>query len=196
YDLDDLREGVDDITRYGQPASAVIARIRGFFQKTPVEDTPVDVNDLVREVAALMRSEMARRGVAVKLELAQCLPPALGRRIQLQQVILNLIVNGADAMEGVARDLRELVICSLENAAGAIVLTVKDVGAGIDAGNFDHLFDAFFTTKPAGMGMGLAICKSIVEAHGGTIWATSKPGQEAQLQCSMPAIPPCLAEDG
>ena len=110
-------------------------------------------------------------------------------------MILNLIVNGADAMEGVARDLRELVIGSLENAAGAIVLTVKDVGAGIDAGNFDHLFDAFFTTKPAGMGMGLAICKSIVEAHGGTIWATSKPGQGATFQFTLPAIRSSFKEE-
>jgi two-component system, LuxR family, sensor kinase FixL len=188
YDLDDLRETLDDIIRDGHRASAVIARIRGFFQKVPVEDTPVEVNDLVREVAALMRSEMARRGVAVKLELAQSLPPALGRRIQLQQVILNLMVNGADAMEGVARDLRELVIGSLEDAAGAIVLTVKDVGAGIEPENFDHVFDPFFTTKPAGMGMGLAICKSIVEAHGGRIWATSKPGQGATFQFTLPAI--------
>jgi two-component system, LuxR family, sensor kinase FixL len=196
YDLDDLREALGDITRDGQRASAIIARIRGFFQKGPVDGSPVDVNDLIREVAALMRSELARRGVAVKLELTENLPPALGRRIQLQQVILNLMVNGADAMEAVARDLRELVICSLEDAAGSIVLTVKDVGAGIDPENFGHVFDAFFTTKPAGMGMGLAICKSIVESNGGRIWATSQPGQGATFQFTLPAGRTSFKEEG
>src|SRR5262249_9791876 len=131
-DNEEMREALQDIIQDGQRASAVIARIRGFLQKSPVKPVPVEVNDLIREVCRLMRGEMARRGVAVKLALAENLPAVLGRRIQLQQVVLNLMVNGADAMDQVAREARDLVIRSTEDTTGTVVVAVEDVGAGIN----------------------------------------------------------------
>src|SRR5207248_7767283 len=116
-----------------------------------------------REVGVLMRNEMARRGVAVKLELEEKLPRVHGDRVQLHQVILNLLANGADAMDADARELRELVLRSTGDSTG-ICVAVKDTGGGLDPRNSARIFDAFFTTKPDGTGMGLAICKSIIEA--------------------------------
>jgi PAS domain S-box-containing protein len=186
FDLSEVREAVQDITEDGQRASAVLSRIRGFLQKTPAEHAPVDVNDLIREVSALMRSEMVKRGVTVKLELAEKLPLVLGRRIQLQQVILNLMVNGADAMDHIPRELRQLVIRSTRDGADTVTIAVKDTGVGIDHIHLDLIFDAFFTTKPSGLGMGLAICKSILSAHGGRIWASPNVGRGTTFQFTLP----------
>jgi PAS domain S-box-containing protein len=189
FDPGEVREALQDITEDGRRASAVIARIRSFLQKAPVPHAPVDVNDLVREVSALMRGELARRGVTLKLELADGLPPVLGDRVQLQQVILNLMSNAADAMDRVAREFRELVISSTGDGAGKVTLAVKDAGVGLDPGNAPHIFDAFFTTRPGGIGLGLAICKSIVEAHGGRIWASPNADWGATFQFTLPAAP-------
>src|SRR5262249_30051461 len=122
-------------------------------------------------------------------ELAEVLPPVLGDWVQLQQVILNLVTNGADAMDRVARDLRELVLHSTEGEPGTVTVAVKDAGEGLDFRNIDHVFDAFFTTKPGGLGMGLAICKSIVSAHGGRIWASRNAGGGTTFQFTLPGIP-------
>ena len=188
FDVAEVREALRDITRDGQRASAVIARVRGSFRKGPAERSPVDVNDLIREVSALTRVEMARRGIAVKLALAEGLPPVPGDRVQLQQVLLNLLANGADAMDRVARDGRELTIHSAGDGAGGVTVAVTDAGAGIDPGDVDRVFDTFFTTKPGGMGMGLAIGKSIVEAHGGRITARPDAGGGTTFQFTLPAI--------
>ena len=185
-DLDEAREAVQDIAKDGQRASEVIARIRGFLQKAPPEHAPVDVNDLIREVCAVMRHDMSRRGVAIKLELADDLPSVLGRRIPLQQVILNLMANGADAMSSGARALRLLVIRSSADAAGTLTVTVRDAGVGIERADADRIFDAFFTTKPAGMGMGLAICKSIITGHGGAITALPNAEGGTTFQFTLP----------
>src|SRR5262249_32477887 len=126
FDLEEVRGALRDIIEDGQRASAVIGRIRGLLRGDPVECTPVHVNDLIRGVAALVRTEMARRGITVKLELAEELPPVLGDRVQLQQVILNLVTNGADAMGRVARDRRELVLRSTEDGPGSVTVAVKD----------------------------------------------------------------------
>jgi PAS domain S-box-containing protein len=189
FDADEVVEALKDITRDGQRASTVIARIRGFFRKATAERAPVGVNDLVREVSALLRAEMARRGVAVTLALAERLPVVLGDRVQLQQVILNLMANAADAMDRVAREARELVVRSSADESGGVAVAVTDAGVGLDPGNVERVFDAFFTTKPGGLGMGLAICKSIVEAHGGRIGARPNAGRGTTFQFTLPGIP-------
>src|SRR5262249_10684550 len=173
-------------TREGQRAAAVIARIRAFLQHAPAERSPVNVNDLVREVAALTRAEMVRKGITVRLELAGGLPRVSADRVQLQQVILNLMANGADAMAGTPREARELVLRSASAEAGSVSVAVRDSGVGLDPATAERLFDTFFTTKPGGMGMGLAICKSIVAAHGGRIWATANPDRGATFQFTLP----------
>jgi signal transduction histidine kinase len=184
----EVDETLEDIVRDGQRASAVIARIRGLFNKVPVERTAIDLDKLIREVANLTRWEMNRRGILVKLELADKLPSVMGDRVQLQQVILNLMTNAADAMENVASDRNELIIRSAEDETGNVVVSVKDCGVGIDAPNSKRLFDSFFTTKSDGMGMGLAICKSITEAHGGTIWASPNADGGSTFQFTLPAM--------
>lgn len=187
FDLAEVREALEDIVRDGQRASAVIARIRGLLRKAPVEQAAINVNELIREVIALTRWEMNRRGIAVRLELAEQLPGVLGDRVQLQQVLLNLMTNGADAMESMGKEKRELVLRSEEPAEGVLV-SVRDRGVGIDPRTSDRLFDSFFTTKPGGMGMGLAICKSIVEAHGGRIWASPNSEGGSAFQFTLPRI--------
>jgi PAS domain S-box-containing protein len=182
FDLEEMGEALRDISQDGQRASAVLARIRGFLQKAPAERAPVDVNALLREVSILMRSEMARRGVTIKLELDEKLPAVLGDRVQLQQVILNLLANGADAMDGVAR---ELVLHSTVGEMG-IAVAVQDAGVGLDPRTSGRIFDAFFTTKPGGTGMGLALCKSIIEAHGGRIWARPNAERGTTFQFTLP----------
>jgi signal transduction histidine kinase len=169
-DPGDVREAMKDISQDGQRASDVIARIRNLFQNAPVAHTMLDINELIREIVPLVRNEMHRRGVTLKLELVEGLSSVLGDRVQLQQVLLNLLNNGAESMDRTTRDQRELCVKSQAGAAGAIIVAVRDRGTGIDASVSNHLFDAFFTTKPGGMGMGLAICKSIISSHGGRIW--------------------------
>jgi signal transduction histidine kinase len=184
----EVDEALEDIARDGQRASAVITRIRGLFNKAPVERSAIDLNELIREVVNLTRWEMNRRGVLVKLDLADKLPSVLGDRVQLQQVILNLMSNGADAMENVVRQKRELVIRTAKDRTGSVLVAVKDRGAGIDVANSHRLFDSFFTTKPGGMGMGLAICKSITESHGGTIWANRNADEGSTFQFTLAGI--------
>jgi signal transduction histidine kinase len=188
FDLPELLEALDDITRDGQRASAVIARIRGLLKKAPAERTAINLNELIREVIALTRWEMNRRRILVKLALADNLPFVRGDRVQLQQVILNLMTNGADALELVAPEKRELVIRSAADDTPGILVSVRDSGVGIDPHNRERLFDSFFTTKPGGMGMGLAICKSIIEAHGGRIWASLNPGGGSTFQFTLSDI--------
>jgi PAS domain S-box-containing protein len=187
-DLDEVREAMRDIIADGQRASAVVARIRGFVQKTPPQFVPLRINELLQEVATLMRSEMVRRGVAVKLDLADKLPAVRGDRIQLQQVILNLMVNGADAIAHLDRGKRKLILRSAPDPTGGVKVAVQDTGLGLNSATADQLFDAFFTTKPGSMGMGLAICKSIVEAHRGQISAGPGDDHGTVFQFTLPAL--------
>jgi C4-dicarboxylate-specific signal transduction histidine kinase len=186
FDAEETRAALQDITRDGQRASAVIARIRGFLQHATVQRSRLDVNDLIREVAALMKSEMTTRRVTVQLELADQLPPVLGDRIQLQQVILNLMANAADAMDQVSPPLRELVLHSSEDRGSMVTVTVSDAGIGLGPEKMGRVFEPFFTTKPGSLGMGLAICKSIVEAHGGRIEAGPHAGRGTTFRFALP----------
>ena len=185
-DLAEVGEAVRDISRDGQRAGAVIDRIRGLLRKAPLQQSPVEVNDLLREVAALVRGEMTGRGVSVKLERADQLPMVHGERVQLQQVVLNLLANGADAIDRVPHGVRELGIRSAADGPDAVQVGVSDTGAGLAPADRGRLFAPFYTTKPGGLGLGLAICKSIVEAHGGGIRAGPNAGGGAVFEFTLP----------
>ncbi|SRR6266404_2009069 len=183
--LDEAREAAQDIIREGKRAGEVISRIRAFLRKTETEKAPLDINQTIRDVVILMRNEAEGKGVALHMELASNLPLVLGDRVQLQQVILNLVMNGVDAMTSVSDGERELRIQSRQDEADKVLIAVQDFGVGIDPGNLEKIFDAFYTTKPQGMGMGLAISRSIVEDHGGLLWAEPNEGHGTTFQFTL-----------
>ena len=183
--LDEAREAVSRIVRDGNRAGEVIARIRALVQKSDTEKVRLDINQTVQEVVILMQNEAVRKGVALRMDLAADVSPVLGDRIQLQQVILNLVMNGIEAMASVADRPRELLIRSCEHESDQLLVAVQDSGIGIDRANLVKIFDAFYTTKPKGMGMGLAISRSIVENHGGRLWAVPNDGQGATFQFTL-----------
>jgi PAS domain S-box-containing protein len=184
-DLDQIRETLGAIVRDGHRAADVIQRIRQLATKTEPRKARLDVNDVVRDVVPLVRSELGRYGISPVVELASGLPPVLGDRVQLQQVILNLVMNGIEAMVGVGDRPRELTIRS-EHDGKHVTVAVHDTGVGIDPNVLDRLFNAFFTTKPGGMGMGLSISHSIIEAHGGRLRATPGEPHGANFHFALP----------
>ena len=161
-------------------------RIRGLTKKSDVEKVPLDVNDVVTETIGLMQRELFSHQVSLRIELAPALPTVLGDRVQLQQVIINLVMNGIEAMQSVTDRPRELVVRSGQDEAGQALISVTDCGVGIAAANVDRLFNPFFTTKLSGMGMGLSICRSIIESHGGRLWATTNVPHGATFQFTLP----------
>src|SRR6266850_1429775 len=169
--LEEVRNSAALVIADGHRASEIIRRIRALATNAPPRREWLDVNDTVRDVAALAQSELSRHGVALDTWLADDVPHIVADRIQVQQVILNLVVNAIEAMSGRGDGRRELSIRSGLDAARHVTVAVRDSGPGLDAKNADRVFDAFYTTKPQGLGMGLAICRSIVEAHGGRLWA-------------------------
>jgi PAS domain S-box-containing protein len=184
--LDEARGTVRSIIKDGSRAGEVIQRVRGLVNKTAGQKAPLHLNEVVDEVITLVQLELFSHRVLLRLELAPALPLVLADRIQLQQVILNLIVNGIEAMQAVTDRPRELVIQTHQDETHQILLTVKDCGIGIAADNADRLFDAFFSTKSSGMGMGLSICRSIVDAHGGRLSASGNAGPGATFQFTLP----------
>jgi signal transduction histidine kinase len=184
--LDEAREAARRVIRDGNRASEVIARIRALVQKTDKQKTPLDINQTVQEVVSLMQNEVLRKGVILRMELADDLSPVLGDRVQLQQVILNLMMNGAEAMDTVIDRPRELLIRSSHDENDQVRVTVRDLGRGIEAQNLEKIFNPFYTTKSQGMGMGLAISRSIIEAHGGKLWGTPNDGTGATFQFKLP----------
>jgi PAS domain S-box-containing protein len=185
--LEEARVAVDCIAQDGTRASEVIRHIRAMFMKANPERTRVHVNELIREIDGLMQAEASRNQVALQTELAADLPATVGDRIQLQQVIVNLVLNGIEAMSAVTDRPRRLVIRSERQDSDQVLIAVRDSGVGIDAKDFRRIFDAFFTTKAQGMGMGLSICHSIIEAHGGRLWASPNSDHGATLQFTLPA---------
>jgi PAS domain S-box-containing protein len=184
-DPDELRQALGRIVESGRRAGDVIGRIRAIVQKAPPRRERFDLNEAIRDVIALTRSEMLRHGVSAQTDLAPGLPSIAGDRVQLQQVILNLIVNAVEGTSGMAEGPRELQVATEAEAEGGVVVSVRDSGPGLDCTRADHLFEPFYTTKPAGMGMGLAICRSIVEAHGGRIWAAANEPRGAVFQFTL-----------
>jgi signal transduction histidine kinase len=169
----------------GNRASEVIRRVRALTNKSDIEMVPLDVNDVVRETIRLVQRELNSQQVSLRSELASPLPMVLGDRVQLQQVIINLVMKGTQAMQSVTDRSRELVIRS-GHETGQVVVSVTDCGAGISAENAGRLFNPFFTTKSSGMGMGLSISRSIIDGHGGRLWATANVPHGATFQFMLP----------
>ena len=169
----------------GRRASEIIQRLRALSRKTETQKVALDINDAISEVIPLVQQEVLSHRVSLRLDLAPTLPAVLGDRVQLQQVIINLIVNGMEAMAPVTDRSRELVVRSQLDDSGQVLVAVEDSGVGIDPENAKQLFNAFFTTKSSGMGMGLSICRSIIENHGGRLWASRNAGPGATFQFTL-----------
>ena len=186
-DLVEVREAlacaVKDIDRTG----TVVGGIRALMQKAPTRTDSVDLNEALREVLELTHGEALKHGVSVRTQLADGLPLIQGDRVQLQQVVLNLILNAVQAMVAVADRTREVLITTSQTEPNAVCLGVRDTGPGLSAKTLPRLFEPFYTTKPDGMGMGLSICRSIIEAHGGRLWATRCEPRGALFQFTIPA---------
>jgi PAS domain S-box-containing protein len=185
--LDEARSALESIIKNGHRAGEVTRRVRALLDRTDTEKARLGLNDVVNEAIALLRHELAGHDVAVRTELADPLPPVNGDRIQLQQVIVNLVTNGIEAMEPITNRPRDLVIRTRQDEAHNVLVSVTDCGVGISADHADKLFDAFFTTKSSGMGMGLSICRSIIDAHGGRLSASPNASPGATFQFVLPS---------
>jgi two-component system, LuxR family, sensor kinase FixL len=188
-DLDEIRAIVDDILADDQRAGAVIDRMRAMLRRHEVEVIPLNVHDLLEDVTALVRPDAAARRISVVLQVAHHLPPVLGDRVHLQQVLLNLISNGMDAIDEAAHKVRNIVVTAMRHGAEAVEIAVNDNGSGIPKERFEQIFGSFFTTKPTGMGMGLSISRTLVEAHGGRLWAENLEDGGASLRFTLPVSP-------
>jgi signal transduction histidine kinase len=177
------------IFRDGTRAGEVIRRIRALSKNTDTRMVPLDLNDVLGEALSFVHHELLSSRVAVRMEHASARPVILADKVQLQQVILNLVMNGIDAMQPITDRPRELVIRSEQDDAQHVRVTVSDCGVGFHAASADRLFNTFFTTKPRGMGMGLSICRSIIELHGGRIWAVPNRPYGASVQLTLPLYP-------
>jgi PAS domain S-box-containing protein len=184
--LEEARQALGATVKEVNRSTDVIERIRALVKKAPPRKDALEINGAILEVIALTRGEVVKNGVSVQTQLAEGLPLIQGDRVQLQQVILNLITNAVQAMSAVSEGARELLISTAKDASGGVLVAVRDSGPGLNPESFARLFDAFYTTKPGGMGMGLSICRSIVEAHGGRIWASRTAGPGTTLQCTLP----------
>jgi PAS domain S-box-containing protein len=185
-DLDEARAAIEEIVRDGHRASEVIRRIRALINKSDTQVGPLDINEIVSEAMNILQHELLGSRVSSRMELSAGLPVILGDRIQLQQVLLNLIINGIEALQPIADRPRELVIRSEQDGMHRALVTVMDCGIGLSPESPQSIFDAFVTTKPSGMGMGLSICRSIIQAHGGRIWASPNEPHGAAVRFTLP----------
>jgi len=184
--LVEVQTSLQRIQRDGQRAGDVLGRIRELLKKSPPKPAPQDINVLLRDVMSLLRDSLISHHVEVQLQLAPELPPVLGDRVQLQQVILNLVLNGVDAMSAVTDRPRHLTLASRVLADGQVAVSVIDSGVGVDPTVFEKLFEPFFTTKAHGMGMGLSVSRSIVQRHGGQLWASTNKGHGTTFHVALP----------
>jgi NO-binding membrane sensor protein with MHYT domain len=186
-DLDEVRDAFDRIIKAGKQAGEVISRIRAFIKRVPARKDSFKINEAILEVIALTHGELAKSSVSLQTQLAPGLPLVEGDRVQLQQVILNLTVNAIEAMSEVHEGSRDLLIITSLNTRDEVTITVQDSGRGLKPEDLERLFEPFYTTKPTGMGMGLSICRSIIEAHRGRLWASANVTQGASFYLSLPA---------
>ena len=186
-DLEEAREALGRAIKDGNRAGDVVGRIRALVKKSPPVKNALDINNVILEVIALTRGEVMKNGVSVQTQLAEGLPLVQGDRVQLQQVIVNLVINAVEAMSGVAKDSRRLLVSTAKDVSGEVLVVVQDWGPGLNGECGDRLFDPFYTTKSNGMGMGLSICRSIIQDHGGRIWPSPKPGPGASIQFTLPS---------
>jgi signal transduction histidine kinase len=193
-DLDEARGAISRIASDGVRAGGVIRGLRALATKTEPDLASFDINDAMQEVLALTRSERQQHGVELRTDLFTGDRLVFGDRVQLQQVMLNLIMNGIEAMSAVTDRPRVLAISSERVEAGGVVVAVEDTGTGLDPTSADRIFDPFFTTKPNGMGMGLSICRSIIEAHGGRFWASPRAPHGAAFRFTVPATAESAAD--
>jgi len=188
-DLEEVRQALGRIVENANRAGAVIGRIRTLIKKAPPRSDSVAINDAIREVIELTHGETVKNGVSVRTEFVDGLPPVEGDRVELQQVIINLVVNAIEAMGATNERVRELVLSTEEGEPGFVRVAVRDSGPGLEPGALERLFDAFYTTKPSGLGLGLSICRSIIDAHGGRLWATANSPRGAVFQFTVPIHP-------
>ena len=186
--LDEVRQALGRIVRDGNRAGDVITRIRALIRKAPSKKDGLDINEAILEVTALTRGEAVKNGVSVQTQLADRLPLIQGDRVQLQQVVLNLIVNAVEAMSGVRDRPRDLLISTGRAEPDSVLVAVRDSGPGLAPASVERLFESFYTTKPGGLGMGLSICRSIIDAHGGRLWMTANVPRGAIFQFTLPAL--------
>jgi signal transduction histidine kinase len=181
-----VREGTEKIVEAGTLASEIIDRLRSLYKKSPAKRELLAMNEIVDEMAGMLRSEARGHGVSIRTDLGGDIPMTVADRVQLQQVLMNLMLNGIEAMKDTGG---VLTVKSQLREDGQIQISIHDTGPGLPLGKADQIFDAFFTTKPQGSGMGLAISKSIVESHGGRIWANGNDGRGATFHFTVPAAP-------
>ena len=185
--LEEAREALGETVKEGNRTTDVIGRIRALIKKAPPRKDALEINRTILECIGLIRGEIVKNGVSVQTQLAEGLPLIQGDRVQLQQVILNLIINAVEALSSVREGARELVITTGKDEPDGVLVVVRDSGPGLSSAGLDRIFEAFYTTKPGGLGMGLSICRTIIEAHRGRLWATAAQPQGATFQFTLPA---------
>ncbi len=186
-DIEEVRQALHRIVKDGNLAGEIVGRIRALVKKAPPRKDDLEINEAILEVIALTQREAVKNGVSVQTQLAEALPLVQGDRVQLQQVILNLIINAIEVMSGLGEGARELLVSTAEDGSDGVRVAVRDSGPGLPPQGLERLFHAFYTTKPGGMGMGLSICRSIIEAHGGRVWAGANAPKGAVFQFTLPA---------
>jgi signal transduction histidine kinase len=182
-DLVEVREAATEMVKEARRAAEIVTHIRSLFKKDGITREVLDVSEVITDTVSLVRKEADRSSISVRTELDADLPRIAADRVQLQQVLLNLMLNGLEAMQGTRG---ELIIRSQQDENGRLLISVSDAGIGLPVGEGDKIFDAFFTTKPQGTGMGLATSRSIAESHGGRLWATANSGQAATFYFTLP----------
>ncbi|WP_442868273.1 trifunctional serine/threonine-protein kinase/ATP-binding protein/sensor histidine kinase [Bradyrhizobium sp. CCBAU 53415] len=186
-DLEKARQALNRIFANGNRVSEVVGRMRALFKKAPLRKEDVDINGAILEVIALTRGEVEKNGIVVQSYLVDGLPLIQGDRVQVQQVIMNLIINAIEALSSICEGARELVITTAKSEPDGVLVEVRDSGPGLSSQDLERVFDAFNTTKPGGLGMGLSICRTIIEAHGGRLWATAAEPRGASFRFTLPA---------
>lgn len=188
-DIDGARETIRRTMRDADRASDVVTRLRSLFAKTDMPRELIDLNETTREGIALSLSGLRRNRVILRSEFAANLPLVAADRVQLEQVILNLLRNASDAMSTVDDRPRQLLVSTVKTQPDGVLVTVQDSGPGVEPASLERIFDAFYTTKSAGLGMGLSICRAIIEAHGGKLWATARATHGTIFQFTLPTTP-------